>query len=306
MISIHKMNLKQTDLALLIALDALIAERSVTRAAERLGRSQPAMSAQLARLRDVFGDPILVLSGKRMIPTARASALRDPLRRILAELNDLVRSPKSFDPAQSTQLFRVMGTDFLHRLVSLPAMGKIAKSAPNIQTALYLYDPKNAWSALENDALDFLIISDRLTPPEAQTQLLFDEGFVFAQRKGHSRGKTSPDLDEFCELDHVLLSPEGGKFTSPLDDRLAKLKRKRKVAISLPSFLLACPLIAATDFVAVLPERLALAMRSEIDVFPLPFKLARFKVVLSWHLRRQLDPAHQWYRQQVSLECANL
>jgi DNA-binding transcriptional LysR family regulator len=300
-VGIQKMNLRQTDLGLLIALDALIAERSVTRAALRLGLSQPAMSSQLARLRDLFADPLLVPSGKKMLPTARATELRDPLHQLLTELTDLVRKRQTFDPALANQVFKVMSTDFLHRLVSMPAVGMFTQIAPGLQTALLLYDSKHAWLALENDEADFLIISDRLTPREAKTQILFDEGFVFAQRKGHPRGNVPPNLDEFCQLAHVLLSPEGGEFTNPIDDKLAKLSRKRKVAVSLPSFLLACPLIANTDFVAVLPERLALLMQSEIEIFPLPFKSARLKVVLSWHSRRELEPAHKWFRQQLAL-----
>jgi len=293
------MDLRQADLGLLIALDALISERSVTRAAERLGLSQPAMSAQLARLRDLFDDPLLVSSGKQMAPTQRAAEIQAPLHRLLDELTALVRERQAFDPSRSDRAFRVMATDYLHRIVSLPTMGFLAKAAPRVRLAMALHDAKHAWRALEDDEADLLIASDRLTPKDAKARVLMEEGFVFVQRKGHPRGREALDLDRFCTLDHILVSPEGGGFFGATDETLATLGRKRRVVVSLPSFLLAAPLVATTDLVAVLPERLARSMDDNFDILPLPFTSVRFNIVMSWHPRRQRDPGHQWLREQA-------
>ncbi len=300
MIPIHTMDLRQADLGLLIALDVLLAERSVTRAADRLGLSQPATSAQLARLRDLFDDPLLVATGKRMVPTSRALELQEPLRRLLNDLTALVRQSRNFDPLHSEKIFRVMATDYMHRVVSLPTMRSLADAAPNIRLAMLLHDAKQAWRAMEDDEVDLLVASDRLTPPDAKARVLGEEGFVFAQRKGHPRGVGALDLEQFCDLEHILVSPDGGGFFGATDDTLARLGRKRRVMASLPSFLLAAPLVATTDMVAVLPERLAHSLQQEIDLFPLPFKSARFNIVMSWHPRSHQDPSHQWLRQIVA------
>lgn len=301
MLSIHIMDLRQADLGLLIALDALIAERSVTRAAARLGLSQPAMSAQLARLRDLFDDPLLVAFGKRMVPTARATELQEPLHRLLDELTALVRERRTFDPSTSDRTFRVMATDHMHRIVSLPTIEVLAEAAPGVRLAMVLYDARRAWQALEEDAIDVLIASDRwLTPKDAHARVLMEEGFVFVQRKGHPRGRKQLDIDRFCSLDHILVSPDGGGFFGASDETLATLGRKRRVVASLPSFLLAAPLVATTDLVAVLPERLARLMDDVFDIFALPFESARFNVVMSWHARRDRDPGHQWLRENIA------
>jgi len=293
------MDLRQADLGLLIALDVLIAERSVTRAASRLGLSQPATSAQLARLRDLFGDPLLVSAGKQMTPTSRALELQEPLHQLLNDLTALVRQGQNFDPRHSEKTFRVMATDYMHRVVSLPTMSRLATVAPKLRLAMLLHDAKGAWRAMEDDQVDFLIASDRLTPPNAKARVLFEEGFVFAQRKGHPRGRRALDVEKFCALDHILVSPEGGGFFGATDETLSSLGRQRRVVASLPSFLLAAPLVASTDLVTVLPERLANSMRAELDLFPLPFKSIRFNIVMSWHPRLHRDPAHQWLRQDI-------
>jgi DNA-binding transcriptional LysR family regulator len=294
------MDLRQADLGLLIALDALIAERSVTRAADRLGLSQPAMSAQLARLRDLFEDPLLVSFGKRMVPTLRATEIQEPLHRLLDELTALVRERQTFDPSKSDRTFRVMATDYMHRIVSLPTMKVLAEAAPKVRLAMVLHDARRAWQALEEDEIELLIASDRLTPKHAKARVLMEEGFVFVQRKGHPRGRKALDVGRFCMLDHILVSPEGGGFSGATDETLAGFGRKRRVVASLPSFLLAAPLVAGTDLVAVLPERLARLMDDAFDIFPLPFKSIRFNVVMSWHARRERDPGHQWLREKIA------
>lgn len=292
------MDISRADLGLLLSLDALLAERSVSAAARRLGLSQPALSAQLARLRALFGDTLLVQSGRRMVPTARAEALRGPLRETLEQLRGLVRDGAPFDPATTTATFRVGASDSVHLV--LPLAPLVASRAPQARLALLGLPPGGGWAALEADELDLVIAVERVTPAGARARRLLEERHVFVQRRGHPRGAAPPTIEEFCALDHVLVSPDGGGFHGVADATLAALGRRRRVALSVPSFLLAVPLLARSDLVGLLPRRLALAFPGVLESFDPPFAIPGFTLFASWHPRRQRDPAHLWLRELVT------
>jgi DNA-binding transcriptional LysR family regulator len=293
------MDINRTDLSLLASVVVLIEERSVSRAAVRLGLSQPAMSAQLARLRDIFGDPLLVQSGRKMVPTERAETLLQPLKHHLEELNDLVRKRAAFDPATSTRTFKIMAQDHFHAVISLPLAERIASVAPGIRLALLpaSSDPRALWEALEGDGADFLITSIRLTPTDAIAAKLFDEHFVFAQRKGHARGTTPPDIEELCALDNVLISTGSGSFSGPVDELLKTQGRSRRVALSVPSFLLGPQAVANSNSVAILPQSVASLYADDLELFEPPILPPSFPVLLSWHPKRQGDPAGIWLKE---------
>lgn len=293
------MDLNSLDLNLLRSLQALLAEGSVTGAARRIGVSQPAMSAQLARLRTLFGDPLLVPSGRRMVPTVRAESLRAPLQRLLQDLLGLVREQAGFDPASARETFRLGGTDYVHAVLSAGLVEHLRGAAPGLRLAMMPFDAERLWGALESGRLDAAVITTFMKLDEAKALMLIEESFVFAQRKGHPRGATPPDLEAFCALDHVLVSPEGGGFVGAVDRLLETLGRRRRVAVSLPSFLLAPALIGSSDLVCVLPERLARGHAASLETFPLPFALGGFALQLVWHARRQNDPAHVWFRRAL-------
>jgi DNA-binding transcriptional LysR family regulator len=293
------MDLSRADFSLLLSLEALLAERNVSRAATRLGLSQPALSAQLARLREMFGDPLLVATARGMVPTARAEALQEPLHDVLERLRGLVVEQVPFDPSSATNTFRIAASDFVHRALMLPA--RLAAEAPHIRVALLHLDAQRAWQGLETGEIDLLVASERLTPKAARARKLFDEHLVFVQRPGHPRGTGPLTLDAFCELNHVLVSPEGGGFYGAADEALATLGRTRRVAASLPSFLLVPSVISATDLVAMVPECVALLFQGQglMEVFSPPFEMPVFTIYASWHQRRQLDAAHVWLRERV-------
>ncbi len=293
------MDLSRADFSLLLSLEALLAERNVSRAASRLGLSQPALSAQLARLREMFGDPLLVATARGMVPTARAEALQDPLHDLLERLRGLVVEQVPFIPGTATNTFRIAASDFVHRALMLPA--RLAAEAPNIRLALLRVEPQRSWQELETGEIDLLIAAEQLTPKAARARKLFDEQLVFVQRPGHPRGTAPLTLDAFCALNHILVSPEGGGFYGAADEALAALGRTRRVAISLPSFMLVPSMIAATDYVAMVPECVALLFQGQglMDVFEPPFEMPVFTVYSSWHQRRQLDAAHVWLRERV-------
>ena len=288
------------DLKLLLTLDALLAEGSVTRAARRLGVSQPALSAQLARLRAMFGDPMFVMSGRRMVPTTRAEAVREPLRRLLRDVEGLVRDHADFDPATAVETFRLSGTDYVHAVVSCGLIDRLRGVAPGLRVALMPFDSDRVWQDLESGRLDASIVTTFVVLNQAKARFLLREEFVLVQRKGHPRGSAPPGVADFCTLDHVLISPEGGGFFGAVDQALEKLGHARRVVVSLPSFLLAPAVIGATDLVCVLPRRVAQAYAASLDILPLPFAVTGFDLQLIWHPRRQHDPAHVWFRNQLA------
>ncbi|MEM1353138.1 MAG: LysR family transcriptional regulator [Pseudomonadota bacterium] len=293
------MDLKQSEIGLLIALDALLEAQSVTGAAQTLGISQPAMSAQLARLRALFNDPLLASSGRKLVPTVRAMALKQPLRAHLAHLDLLVRESVQFDPATSDRTFRIIGTDYVHSVLSTALLQNVAMLAPKTRIALLPFDPTTLWSQLEQDDVDLALVTG-MNLPEAKRRSGLAEAFKVIQRKDHPRGTTRFTLDSFCAADHVLISPEGGGFYGATDKLLADLGRRRRISCSLPSFLLAPSVVAGSDLVAMIPTRLADLHLDRVEQFDPPFPSPQFNVDLLWHPRRQKDPAHVWLRSLVA------
>lgn len=293
------MDLKQSEIGLLIALDALLEAQSVTGAAQTLGISQPAMSAQLARLRALFNDPLLASSGRKLVPTVRAMALKQPLRAHLAHLDLLVRESVQFDPATSDRTFRIIGTDYVHSVLSTALLQNVAMLAPKTRIALLPFDPTTLWSQLEQDDVDLALVTG-MNLPEAKRRSGLAEAFKVIQRKDHPRGTTRFTLDSFCAADHVLISPEGGGFYGATDKLLADLGRRRRISCSLPSFLLAPSVVAGSDLVAMIPTRLADLHLDRVEQFDPPFPSPQFSVDLLWHPRRQKDPAHVWLRSLVA------
>lgn len=309
------MDLPRHDLGLLLSLDVLLAERSVTRAARRLGISQPALSAQLARLRDLFDDPLLVRSGRTLVPTSRAEALRQPLNRLLDELQSLVAAELPFDPMAGPVTARVIATDYIHaavtgRLVAAfegrgdgPASDARVvpdtRGAPDTRVIMMAHDPQRSRQDLEEGRADLMIASEPLLPQGAIRSRLFDERFVVVQRRGHPRGTGPFDLDEFCRLPHVLVSPVGGALRGVTDEALAALGRTRRIAASVSSFLQLPPLLARSDLIAMAPERLAMACTRDLDIFEPPVTVPGFTIHLAWHPRRDRDPRICWLRREI-------
>jgi len=292
------MDIKQSDLGLLVSLNALLETQSVTEAARALNLSQPAMSAQLARLRALFGDPLLVASGRRLVPTSRAEALKAPLRQRLGDLDALIKEGRAFDAATTTATFRLIGTDYVHGVVA-PTLAKImAEAAPAARLALLPFDPPAVWNDVEADRADAALITG-MTIPDAKRRAGLDEDFLVIQRKGHPRGTGPLSLEAFSAAEHVLVSPEGGGFTGAIDRRLAAMGRKRRVVCSVPGFYLAPALIASSDYLCVLPRRIAMQHAASLDWADLPFPSPSFRIDLIWHARRQHDPAHIWFRNRV-------
>ena len=296
-------DLRGIDLNLLVSLDALLAESNVTRAAARLHLTQPAVSTQLARLRQVFGDPLLIPAenGRGMTRSARALELMEPLHDALKELEAVVRRRPAFDPHTDTRSFVIAANDNGTATLGLPLMENLPTLAgPGVRIAFVVADQPSLASRFERGEIDLLLGSERMVLPAMKARRMIDEHFVVVQRKGHPRGTAPLDLDAYCALDHVLVSTSGGSFHGFMDEHLEVLGRERHVALSVQTFTLVPELLAHTDYVATMPSRLAARYRDRLDIFELPFDARGFTLFAAWHPRDHADPASIWLRETLA------
>lgn len=296
------MDIKPSDLPLLMSLNALLEESNVTRAAARLHLSQPALSAQLARLRDMFGDPLLVPSetGRGMVSTSKGAALKGPLRAALEQLNQAVNDDGEFDPRTSTRCFTIAANDNAISMFGLDLIRHTERSGYlGIKFAFCLPDPATIVARMERDEVDLLLATVRIVPNALKTRLLSTERYHMAQRKGHPRGCHPPSLDEYCDLKHVLVSTTGG-FQSFIDRQLATAGRQRSVTVSVPHYDLVPTIVATTDYVCTLPIRFLRRFEDQLDIFPSPLTLPEFSIAQAWHPRSDADGGNRWLRDQMS------
>lgn len=295
------MQAENVDLNLLYALQALLSERHVTRAAARMGLTQPAMSHALARLRMQLGDPILVRGRDGLQLTPRARALVEPLDRSLADLTQLLAKQTAFDPATSTRRFRIAASDYMEIVVWPRVLERIGREAPNIDIVLQRHD-RTGVSGLEDDESDLLLVP----PSELEragssilSQRVLSEKFVCVVRRDHPNVGKRMTLEKYVELPHVLVSPRGGR-SGMVDDALAKLGLTRRVAVAVPHFLVAPFLIERSDFVLTLASRIATTLAPVVKIRtlapPPELDLPGFEIRLVWHERDHVDPAHAWLR----------
>jgi DNA-binding transcriptional LysR family regulator len=301
------LDIKGADLNLLVSLDALIDEANVTRAAARLNVSQPALSAQLARLRDLFRDPLLVPSrtGRGMIPTARALELRGPLHVALKELETVIRRPPAFDPQTADRTFAIAASDYSTIVFGVGLIERVQKVAGlGVRVSFQSSSPDLIATQLERGQVDLLIGSERDVPKDMKSSRLLCDRFLMAQRKGHPRGRKPVDLKTYCNLSHVLVSMSGGGFRGEIDEQLEKIGRRRRVILSIHQFANAPLFLRITDYVATLPARFLSRFTDELDTYELPFKTRGINVSASWHPRYEADLGHIWLRRQLSAVAA--
>lgn len=287
-------DIKNIDLNLLKALDALLDERNVTRAAARLSLTQPAMSGMLTRLRDSFHDPLFVRSQRGIIPTQRALELAAPVKQVLTEIAVLL-TPVDFDPLTANLTLTIAATDYALQAIAAPFLLELKKRAPRIRVALLPIENESLNAQLERGDIQLVLLSPSNSPPDLHARRLFDEQYVCVMRKEHPAAKTPLSLDEFCRLEHALFSYNGGCFSGVTDDALAKIGRERQVMLSVKSFLVMTNIIRTSDLIAVVPKRLAEQLDGlVIQETPLPVE--GFTLLAAWHERTHQDPAQRWIR----------
>ena len=308
------MNLSTLDLNLLRVLDALLVENSTTRAGQRIGLTQSAVSAALGRLRHALNDPLFVRQGQRLVPTDFARSLETPLRRTLDELQTLLSGPEGFDPARATSSFKLSGSDFYATLLMPKLAELLGRKAPNMTVQLVDLVPDSYVGILENAEIDIALIPKSPFPAWIAHHPMHRSRFVVIARAGHDRlhraglrpGDTIP-IDLFCDMGHVLFSPEG-KRAGMGDAALAATGRKRRVVMTLPVFSGVVNAVAASDLIALLPHQFAehSAKRFGLEIYLPPMPTPEPELCMVWHERATLNPAHRWLREQVAKILADL
>ncbi|MBV6323954.1 LysR family transcriptional regulator [Duganella violaceipulchra] len=303
------MDLHGIDLNLLVAFDALVCERNVTRAGVRVGRTQPAMSAALARLRLLLKDDLFVRSASGLQPTPRALELAGPLSEALASIQRTLEFTQAFDPARATVRFTLALSDH-PAFVMLPALlARLARQAPGVTLRIKAYSAReDALALLDAGEADAAVGVPGGSTPRIPTLPLFEERFVCVARKGHPLAKKKMTLTRFLSCQHLLVSPEGDGV-GHVDVKLAQLQRRRQIAITLPQMYAAPAIIAGSDLLATLMEGVVRAsgLAGALAVLPLPeLDLAPVPFVLHWHRRNDAHPAQHWLREQIALVCREL
>jgi DNA-binding transcriptional LysR family regulator len=296
-------NLSAIDINLVVALDALLRERNVTRAARRVGLSQPAMSHALTRLRGLMGDPLLVRVGRQMQLTARAEAMAGQVAAIMHDLAGLFgEPPPPFDPATSSRAFRIAASEFVDLALLSRLNATLSDGAPRISVHLVPALDRAA-EALRSEEIDLAlgVFPEGALPADVRRATLFHDRFVGLARMSHprARGRVAPEI--FASLAHIAV-PGRGAGDGVADDLLAKRGVKRRVAMTVPHVLLVPPVVAGTDLVATVAARIARAFSSQLPLreFELPVDLPPVEIAMLWSNRTHNEPGRAWLRELVS------
>jgi DNA-binding transcriptional LysR family regulator len=293
---------RNLDLHALECLDMFLRERSVSRAAERLGMSQSSASEMLARLRERFDDPLLVRGREGMMPTPKALDLLPGVRAAVAQLHALIETGQRFDPQASQQRFRLTASDYAQLLLMPQLCARLGEQAPGCAVDLITVHILRVAEALDAGDVD-LAIAFFPDPPESLRRLpLFEDDYVCIARQGHPCTQVPLDGPAFAALPHVSVAPSGlSYFTGPVDAALEAQGLSRRIAVSCPHFMLAAHLVSQSDMVLALPRRAAerLAALLPLSVVALPVAVKPVQVAMYWHERTHHSRPHQWLRALV-------
>lgn len=293
------MDIGQLDLNLLVTLDALLAERNVTRAARRLNISQPALSARLARLRDILGDPLLIPAQRGMIPTERALELQTPLHDALEGVRRVIAETGPFDPAKATGTLAIAASDYVQYSILMPLLDILQREAPGLDVAWRTIDTARLEAQMRRGEVGLALTTPETAPDSLRMRKLYHEHYVAIARPDHPAISGTLDLETFCRLDHVVVSPEGGGFHGVADDVLHALGRQRHVALSAPGFLVVPEIVARSDMIALVPGRVANDRAGRVQTLPPPIPIPGFDMAMVWHDRTTTHPLHRWLRDRL-------
>lgn len=292
-----KIYLASVDLNLLVVFDALVAEGHATRAAERIGLTQPAVSHALNRLRALFGDPLFVRASRGMVPTPLAQDMAPSVRSILEQVEGVLLGRRVFEPVESTRQFTLGLSDYA-AFVLLPRLtARLDREAPGVSLIVRNTSRSVGLPMLEDGLVELIAGNFPDPPTHMHEELLYEEDFICAARGDHSGLDGIVYLDRYLSLRHLQVSMKG-KPRGYVDAVLAEQGLKRTVAVTVGHFLMAPMLVDASDLVATEPRRLfaPLAGRFPLKLFPPPIDIPSFRVVQTWHARHDADPGHQWLR----------
>jgi DNA-binding transcriptional LysR family regulator len=292
-------NLSAMDLNLLVVLDALLTEHSVSRAAKRLNSTQPAVSRALGRLRAWFGDPLLTRTRHGMVPTPAGLALAGEVRAVLERIQGFVERRDAFEPARSARTFRLTMSEYPQYVVCSVLLARLAQAAPGVSVEVL------PWSlgfpeALEAGALDLAICPPTTPVPGLHAAELLADELVVIVRRGHPAVAERLTLHRYAALTHVVSAPNG-RGGSLIDDLLEAAGLSRRVVLRVPSAIVLPQIVAGSDCAATVPRGLADAVAEVygLAVLPLPLDAPRIGLTLVWHERAGHDPGNVWLRGEI-------
>jgi len=304
---IDAMNLNALDLNLVRVLDALLRERSVTRAGDQIGLSQPAVSAALNRLRHALNDQLFVRRGNDMVPTPRAESLAEPVRTALREIQRIFQSAKTFDPAELERTFTLMGADFFSMLLMPFLAARIAGVAPRVSFRFLDSARGDVSRLLQDDEIDAALERPLEVSDWVSSTPLFHSPFAIIaardnaaiRQAGIADGERLP-MELFCELPHVIRSIDGS-MSGSTDEALAKFGLARRVSLALPHFQAVALAVANGNYLAAVPMQFAVwaAKTLSLAIFEPPLPIAVPEIRMYWHARHDDEPPHRWVRNQI-------
>ncbi len=311
------MNLKNIDLNLLVYLDALLATRNVTQAAESLGISQPAMSNGLRRLRVLFSDPILIRTKEGMSPTERAEELQPLVRNIVASIELAVAPDKGFDPFVTERVFRLSVSDYGECTLMPPLLERLRSIAPNI--TLDILTPSDvSYKDVEGGNVDMVINRFDDLPRSFHQRTIWRDGFACMMSTDNPIRERF-NLSSYLEANHVWVSKTGmgiGVGVEPdqvqqlgwVDDALARLEKKRRIRLYTRHYQTAMQLAGMPDLVITIPSKSAMLQKDNprVVILPPPFEIPEIELKMAWSSLQHHNPANQWLRGLIAEVAAGL
>ena len=300
------MRFKGLDLNLLVAFDALMVDRSVSRAAQRVNLSQPAMSNALSRLRAYFGDDLLIAHNKRMYPTPFAETLIPQVQAALATMESVVATSRHFDPATSSRTFRVMTSDYIATAVLFPMITRLASAAPGVRVELLLPSQRRI-ELLDNGNIDLLITLEAYLTPELPSDFLLEDRYWLVGRADHPALVEGITLETMQAYEHVMVAIGEERLPSFGDAYLDRIGIQRRVAMTAPNFAMLPWLLQETDWLTLMQGRLAHLMQRNfaIKIVPPPVQIPPLVEMAQYHVTRSNDPGLRWLIDTIRAQAAD-
>jgi LysR family transcriptional regulator, nod-box dependent transcriptional activator len=291
------MRYRRLDLNLLIALDALLVDQSVTRAAARLNITQPAMSGSLARLREYFEDPLVIQVGRHMELTPLAQSMVDPIHDVIMRIDSLIATEPDFDPSTTKRHFTISASDYVLRVFLQDVLARVHREAPGI-TFEFRQSAAKVQGELESGDLDFVIGPEAYLLPDHPHEFLFNDTYTLIAWEGSTVVGDSLSFDEYTALRHVAFRNEREGVAWFEHWFAGRYGAVRRIDLAVPSFALLPYLVVGTDRIATIQTRLArLAIQTlPLKLIPPPIELPILTEVMQWNVHRDPDPASRWLR----------
>ena len=293
-------DIRELDPSLLLTFATVFDERNISKAADRLGRTQQGASSSISRLRDIFEDRLFVRQGHGVEPTPKAEQLYPSVLKALQSLETLIDAG-SFDPKTVRRCIRIAAADYALSTAVQPIIRELPTLAPHLDIQIEAFRGQAAPSDFGYQGIDLLIAVPEFLPPNIHSATLFCDNYVLAARRDHPIAMGPVSLDAFCSGSHLLVSPNRGDASGVTDIALHSLGRTRRVSLVVPVFSVAPKILAETDMVAVLPERLVRDHKDLIACLPLPLDISPFEIVVAWPERVHHDPLNAWFRELVRI-----